>query len=153
MCTRHRLSILSWTFLSIVVLSMPAFGQGMPGGEQIIFNNGNIYAVENGPSKPTVFRIDTPYTITFLQNYHYFNNGALPGSIALIGVDGRRYGPWLATGQPGQGGVSDAYWNCYPNILLPAGTYTIEDSDPSTWSQNASSDNRGFSLVKGTPSR
>ena len=120
-------------------------------GEQVLFNNGNIDAVQNGPSKRTGFTLDMAYTITFIQNYHYFNYGRPPGFIALRGADGRRYGPWPAVGEMGQGGVPNAYWNCYPNITIPPGAYLIEDSDPSTWSQNAASDYRGISQIRGQP--
>lgn len=148
--------------LGIMLSTVPALAQGMKddsgattsmGEELVIFNNGNIYAVENGPSQPTTFTINTPHTITFIQNYHYFNNGHPAGSIAIRGSDNSRYGPWPTTGAVGQGGVPNAYWNCSPNVEIPAGTYTIEDSDPATWSQNAGSGNRGFSLVKGIPAQ
>lgn len=119
--------------------------------EQVIFNNGNIDAVQNGPSRRTRFSIDRPTFISFIQNYHYYNYGHGPGAISLRGLDGTRYGPWPAEGEQGQGGVPNAYWNCYPNITLPPGTYVIEDSDPGTWSQNAGSEFRGISMVRGRP--
>ena len=40
------------------------------------------------------------------------------------------------------------YWIAHPNEVIPAGTYTIEDSDPATWSQNSESP-CGFSKVEG----
>jgi hypothetical protein len=47
--------------------------------------------------------------------------------------------------------VPNAYWTVYPNVTLPAGTYTVIDSDPATWSHNAESSNRGFVRVEGYP--
>jgi len=122
-----------------------------PPQEYVIFNNGNIDAVQNGPSSPTVFSIDRPYTIIHIQNYHYFNYGNPPGSISLRGSDGTRYGPWSTVGEPGQGGVANASWNCYPNVTIGPGTYMVEDSDPATWSQNAASGYRGISSIKARP--
>lgn len=129
------------------------YGGGQPQsyGEFVIFNNGNIDAVQNGPSRRTRFSIDQPFFISFIQNYHYFNYGRPPGYIAIVSRDGTRYGPWQALGEPGQGGVPNAYWNCYPNITLPPGRYIVEDSDPATWSQNAASDFRGITMIKGRP--
>ena len=140
----------SWTLPGSAAEVKPA-QYGPPPQVYEIFNNGNIDAVQNGPSRPTVFSIDTPYTITHIQNYHYFNNGRPPGYISLRSRDGTRYGPWPTMGEPGQGGVPNAYWNCYPNITIPPGTYRVEDSDPATWSMNAASDYRGFAIIRGMP--
>ena len=118
-----------------------------PGSEQKIFDNGNIYGVTNGPVSPTKFILNKDTYITRIENYHYFNNGKLPGIITLMNEKGKVFGPWLATGTPGQGGVQNAYWVVRPNRILPAGTYTVIDSDPSTWSTNAQSANKGFTTV------
>jgi len=117
--------------------------------EYVIFNNSNINGVQNGPANPTFFTIDQPSTIVYIQNYHYFNYGRPPGYISLRSSDGTRYGPWRTVGESGQGGVPNAYWNCYPNVTLPPGTYIVEDSDPSTWSHNAASGFQGFSIIRG----
>jgi len=119
-----------------------------PAQEYVLFNNSNIDGVQNGPANPTFFTIDQPSTIVYIQNYHYFNYGRPPGYISLRSSDGTRYGPWRAVGESGQGGVPNAYWNCYPNVTLPPGTYIVEDSDPSTWSHNAASGFQGFSIIR-----
>ena len=54
-----------------------------------------------------------------------------------------------AAARAGQGGANNAYWECRPNVVLPAGTYTVVDSDPATWAQNAQSAGRGIVEVKG----
>ena len=119
---------------------------------QLIFEVGNIGAVGNGPSKATRFTLTAPHVITLIRNYHWNGaRGAAPGTIALKARDGAGYGPWQASGSPGQGGVPNAYWSVYPNVTLPAGTYTVIDSDPATWSHNAESGNRGFVRVEGYP--
>ena len=120
-------------------------------GEREIFNNGNIYGVQNGPANPTRFTVNQPYIITYLHDYHYFNRGTPPGRIALRHDDGTIYGPWQTTGRPGQGNVPNAYWEAYPNEAIKPGSYMVIDSDPKTWSCNAQSGNCGFTTVKGYP--
>ncbi len=120
--------------------------------EYEIFNNWNKAAVVNtpsGPPAPTRFTISRPHVITYINTYHYFNNGTPAGSITLVHQDGTLYGPWSATGRSGQGGVRNAIWETTPQETLKAGTYTVFDSHPPTWSHNAQSDLRGFVLVKG----
>ncbi len=118
----------------------------------VIFNNGNISGVYNNPTKPTIFTISQPYVITKIVNYHWNNaRAATPGTIALRDQSGRTYGPWQSKGSPGQGGVPNAYWTVYPNITLPAGTYTVIDSQPSTWAQNSGSGGAGHTQIEGYP--
>ena len=142
-------------------------GQAAPGGRshtgrdttaaapaqgRLIFEIGNIGGTSNGPTKASRFTLDAPHMITLIRDYHWNSaQGASPGSIALKGQGGGSHGPWRATGSPGQGGVPNAYWTAYPNIILPTGTYTVVDSDPASWSHNAESNNRGFVRVEGYP--
>jgi tetratricopeptide (TPR) repeat protein len=123
------------------------------GGDAEIFNNGNIAGVYNRPTAPTQFTINRAYVITSIMTYHWNNarGTTRPGTIGVRSSDGRTYGPWQATGSPGQGGVVNAYWTVKPNVTLPAGTYTIIDSDPETWAQNAGSNGRGHAFVRGYP--
>lgn len=117
-----------------------------------VSNTDNIAWVENGPTAPTTFTISTPHLVTYIKNYHWnYGKGAAPGKIGLRDEQGRIYGPWQASGSPGQGGVQNANWEVFPNIVIPAGTYTVTDSEPSTWSQNAESGGRGMGVVKATP--
>lgn len=117
-----------------------------------LFDNGNIMAVFPGATAPT-FILDVTTKITELQTYHYITGG-LPGAgtIGLQGDDGTMYGPFQATGSDGQGGVANAYWTVTPDdLVLPAGSYTIIDSDPGTFSQNAESGGVGMVSVSGIP--
>lgn len=117
-----------------------------------IFYNGNISFVYNQPTAPTVFQIDEPTFITRIQNYHWnFFQGKTPGTIALTDQDGTTWGPWQAYGSCGQGGVLNAYWSAHPMLTLPPGTYTVIDSDPATWAQNAGSSGQGFTWLFGAP--
>ncbi len=119
---------------------------------QELFNNGNIMAVYPGATAPA-FVLDVTTKITTIRTYHYIIGG-LPGAgtIGLRGEDGTMYGPFQATGSDGQGGVANAYWTVEPDdLVLPAGTYTIIDSDPGTFSQNADSGGVGMASVSGVP--
>ena len=119
------------------------------GGEQVILEVTNISGVSNTPTSPTKFTIDTPYIITYLHTYHYYNNNTPAGTIGLRAENGTMYGPWQSEGTAGQGGVQNADWHVYTYQEIPAGTYTVVDSNPSTWSHNSGSGGRGFATVKG----
>jgi hypothetical protein len=132
----------------------PAAGQ-VPlagGGRKTLFSNTNVGSVSNSPTRATAFTLREPHVITLIQNYHWNNGrGAAPGTIALRGSDGRTWGPWRAKGTPGQGGVPNANWECSPGVTLPAGTYTVVDSNPATWAQNSGSQGSGHTRVEGYP--
>lgn len=116
--------------------------------EAPIFDNQNILAVQNGGTSPT-FEVAATSVITKIQTYHWndaVGNGST-GTISLKAADGKVYGPWDTVGLDGQGGVPNAYWAATPNVTVPAGNYTVIDSDPSTWSQNADSGGVGFAIV------
>jgi len=117
-----------------------------------LFANGNIGGVSNKPTKPTVFTVKKGCTITSINDYHWNDSKGTPapGQISIKHQDGTVYGPWNAVGSPGQGGVRNAYWECRPNVPIKEGTYTVIDSDPATWSQNAESGGQGFTEVRGT---
>ncbi len=116
--------------------------------DEQIFYNGNVSGVSNGPQNPTVFTIDNERHITSIMNYHYYNGGALPGTISLQHSDGTIYGPWQTWGVVGQGGVVNAYWAFYPLVKIKPGAYTVIDSDPSTWSHNYQSNYSGFTWIR-----
>ena len=105
----------------------------------------------NGATAPTTFTITSPWLVTEIIDYHWNDgHGATPlGTITLRAGDGTEFGPWQVDGQPGQGGVKNAYWVVNPNVVIPAGTYTVVDSNPATWSQNAETGGAGMSWGKG----
>jgi hypothetical protein len=94
-----------------------------------IDQNWGIY--QNPPTAST-FTLDTERTITAVSTYHW--PGYTPGTIGLLSDSGTMYGPWEASGCPGQSGVANAYWIVNPNVKLPPGNYTIVDSGQATWS-------------------
>jgi hypothetical protein len=131
----------------------------VPGGRTVpvtpgkIFSIGNIDRVINGPYEATSFRTNRTYTVTLLQTYHWNDGrGAKGGTIGLRNAQGRVYGPWRVTTEGGSG-ARDVIWICRPNQALPAGTYTVVDSNPDTWSHNQASGGRGFVEVQGVGTR
>ena len=125
------------------MLCAPVFGQ------IAIYDSYNTGAVDNNPTCSPFFTISEPMMVTYIETYHWNNaQGAPGGSISLRGGDGSLYGPWGVEAMPTQDGVPNVFWIARPNEVLPAGSYTIEDSDPATWSQNSESP-CGFARVEG----
>jgi hypothetical protein len=118
--------------------------------EEEFFRVLSIGVAYNGATEPTTFSIDESWLVTYLLTYHWNEaSGATPGTIGLRASDGTTYGPWQATGEPGQGGVPNANWVVRPNVVIPPGTYTVLDSDPSTWAQNDETGGAGMSWGSG----
>ncbi len=131
-----------------------AVSEDMASKAKPVHVEGNVGAVGNRPTAPSLFTAQEPMLITYVFTYHWnFGRGAKPGTVSLRHSDGTVYGPWQMTGHDGQGGVKNATWDTQPNIVVKAGTYTIVDSDPSTWAQNAESGGRGMCEVRGIPVR
>ncbi len=115
-----------------------------------LFNNWNKAGVGNGPTRVTQFALQSPTLVREIMTYHWnHGRGQTAGSIALYSAEGRIYGPWQAVGTSGTGGAQNVNWKVSPNLTLPAGTYTVVDSDIATWSCNAGSQNAGFTVVSG----
>jgi hypothetical protein len=102
-------------------------------------NVGGVTSAAGGPPNPTFTVTDTSL-ITKISNYHY-NSYETPGTISLQDSSGAVYGPWDA--------VLDGYWRVYPDITVPAGTYTVIDSKPASWSFNSESGNAGMTEIVG----
>jgi hypothetical protein len=130
--------------------SAPTEAPVITGVEEQIYEINTLGAVYNDPTTPTIFTIYDTWLVTEIVNYHWNDaQGAEPGTIALQAEDGTLYGPWQAHTLPGQGGVPNAYWVVNPQVVLPPGTYTVIDSDPSTWAQNSETGGIGISWGKG----
>jgi hypothetical protein len=113
--------------------------------EILIIDTKNVCLVYEKPPKPTVFTISQPYHITSIWNYHYNRNqGATPGNISFRRSDGQIFGPWEVNANDLE---TKENWECNPDVTIPAGQYTVIDSDPATWSWNPGSDAAG---CKGT---
>jgi hypothetical protein len=116
-----------------------------PGKVEEMFKVANVHHVESGATVPTTFTVDSTWLVTQLRTYHWNEGqGTTPGTIGLVSIDGAIYGPWQAYGQPGMGGLENAYWAVEPNVAIGPGTYMVVDSDPDTWSQNKDTGGRGM---------
>ena len=116
---------------------------------EILYNSWNTNTVDNGPTCSPFFTIDEPMTITYIDTFHWnYGEGAPGGTIGLRDGDGTVHGPWQAESSREGGEVPRGYWIAHPNEVIPAGSYTIEDSDPDTWSQNSESP-CGLATVEG----
>ena len=116
-----------------------------------LWDNRNPYAVENGGWEPTI-EIYVDLFISEIWTYHWnHGHGATPGTISLQTDYGYTYGPWQATGTPGANNVPDANWVCRPQQVIPAGLYTLVDSDRETWSQNEVTGGLGMTWAYGSP--
>ena len=118
-----------------------------------IFDNSNISGVFNSPSSPTTFSISSPYVLTSLRTYHWNNGqGDTPDNgIYLSDTAGNTFGPWPITTSSGSGGTPNVDWFSDISIAIPAGTYTVVDPNPDTWSHNSASGNAGFVTIQGRP--
>ncbi len=149
---------ISYLLVAVILVSLPGLAQ-LPDVQKgrvyltgfIVIDNFNSGSVANNPSGITTFTLSQYSKITAIQTYHWNNGkGILKlGTIKLTTSDGKVYGPWTAKGSVGHSGVLNVFWTVYPNLELPPGTYTIVDSDNSTWSYNAQSLNKGFAKVNG----
>jgi len=134
-----------------VTPSTPAPPTGL---STLLFDNFNAAGVSSGPQNPTTFVLNSTSEITQLATYHWNGGaGATPGTIALqlqvpSGVV-PTFGPFMTVGVSGQNNVANAAWVATPNVIVPAGTYTVVDSGPATWSFNSGSNNSGFTRVWG----
>lgn len=115
--------------------------------------NWNLGGVTNGPpSNDVIFSIDEMVTVTYLDSYHYNNGKGVksPGYLTLISDDGTEYGPF----QMDSIEKNNVIWHLALDegeVVLPPGTYTVADSDPYTWSNNAESEYAGFFGINWEP--
>ena len=118
---------------------------------EVLWSNNNPNSVHNETKDYyVILEIDAECVVTSIMTYHYFNNGALPGTITLFAESGEQWGPFQAEGVDGQGDVKNAYWIAdVDEIRLSPGRYAIVDSDQSTWSSNEMSEYYGIAELRG----
>lgn len=160
---RVRVPVIIATCLTLAVSVVALVGCGPSAGQQELLSVkpgttvtsvklleiGNTLGVTQGAKAPK-FSLPKAATITEILDYHYVvGGGPTPGTIGLRSTLGKVYGPWKCVGVDGQGGVKNATWDAKMNEQVPAGTYTIVDSGPETWSTNAKAKGFGFVTVMG----
>ena len=115
----------------------------------VIFNNWNTLPTMGKPVGETTFTVEDAFYVTNIYNYHYewkLPNPPVGKGMKLRSSGGNVYGPWEVT--PGDGDYKTT-WGCSPKTIIPAGTYSVIDPDPASWSNNSGSEYRGFSEVQG----
>ena len=120
-----------------------------PKESEVIYDSWNIHSVNNAPACSPVFTIDEPRMITYIDTYHWnWGKGTnSDGTISLKNGDGEIFGPWTVALESGSG-VANVWWISHPDEVIPAGNYTVVDSDPDTWSWNSQS-SCGFTKIEG----
>jgi hypothetical protein len=118
----------------------PAADAPAPGKLFMVGNDAEVF----GGGKPTKVTLAAASRIDELWTYHWNGGAGAPaGTITMTAADGTVYGPWQATA------FNKVYWIAKPGVELPAGTYTVTDSDPKTWAQNPQSGGRGHTWATG----
>lgn len=110
--------------------------------EPVVYRNGADGAVTAGVMQPTRFQLNLPMLLTQIMTYHFGSHGR-PGTIALQNDDGTVYGPWQAAGA-GSASQPNVYWWARPKVVIKPGAYTVIDSDPASWSQEAATQGAGI---------
>jgi hypothetical protein len=107
-------------------------------------------AVVNGGLPPKVSTGGKSYCLHEIATYHWNGGKGAPagGTIGLRDSSGQLVGqgPWQADAAPASNNVP-ADWEAIITELPPVvvnGTYTVEDSDPATWSSSKASGKLGF---------
>jgi len=122
------------------------------GGNQVasnVFSNFSVGTYFNDPSCQPSFNLSSPLRLAGVVNYHSTSSTG-PVDISLKSDSGQTFGPWSASGGSVTASSGARTWSARPaNVVLPAGRYTIEDSNNSTWLFNSSSGGCGISIVQG----
>lgn len=114
-----------------------------------IFSIQNNRPIKNGVHKKSLFSITSSCKISTITNYHHNSKATEAGTIGLRSSRGKKYGPWKANTVDSSGKQDIRYWTVTPKITIPAGTYSIIDSDKKTWSTNTQAKNRGMTQIFG----
>jgi PKD repeat protein len=119
----------------------------------ILFDNTNGSPVLGMPDVPTLVTLASEtYLAKITTDHSLADREQDPGTIQLVHANGRIYGPWSAVWSADLGSKEDdGRWEVPPDMAVPAGTYTVVDSDPESWSQNVQSGGQGFCVVEGGP--
>lgn len=113
-----------------------------------LVNVGNIIGIVPGAQAAPSFTVSATTLVTLMLTYHY-DSSAPAGQVGLQSADGSFYGPFPTVGSDELGGAGNAIWTATPMVVVPAGTYTVWDSDPATWSTSEQTGGVGFAIVRG----
>jgi hypothetical protein len=133
--------------------------------EVVLYSLSSVQGVSRNPPVATVFTLTQAAYITRVFTYHYGSTIAGKGATVAFKdtTTGAIIGPWPQVGytsfagtlgatqsDPGNvPGPPDNYWMAYPGQSVPAGTYQVIDSDPTTWCYTVDTGARGIAWVWG----
>jgi hypothetical protein len=145
---RHVHSSMVWAEIAVAAILAPATAQAVE-----LFNNSNPNAVSDCSSPLATcspqFKLAVPTLISDVWTYHWHGGaGDNRGGSIKLQSSSQSFGPFPVIVTPATNNVP-ANWTAAVNRTLPAGTYTVIDSSPGTWSRNATSMDKGFSIVRG----
>lgn len=139
--------ILYLTCILLMMVMIP-LGVGVVSSQEQIWTNENPDKLFNTPDKPTLVTFNSCVKILSITTNHWnYGKGDDPGKIMLFHEDGTQYGPWGTFGKNGTKNEQNVYWISNPGDVLKPGTYSVADSNPTTWAYNDGSDNRGIVTV------
>lgn len=123
------------------------------GKEEVLFNNTNIEGVGNYGFEPMFTTGPKSYCLVSLYTYHWNEeNGTVSAGMIGLKFSGGEFGPYQAVGEA-SGSVPNANWTVSvpttpnPVILKPGTTYSCDDSQASTWAEDAGTGGAGFCRV------
>lgn len=144
-----HVSYLMWLLLIMLMITP---GIGAVSSQEQIWTNENTDKFFNTPDKPTLVTFNSCVKILSITTNHWnYGKGDNPGKISLFHEDGTQYGPWGTFGKNGTKNELNVYWVSNPGDELKPGTYSVADSNPTTWAYNDGSDNRGIVTVAFEP--
>ena len=151
---KRLLLLLLSLMLVFPLLTAPGIMAASVNDYPVVFTTFNTAAVRNDPDSYPKFTVSggSDLLVQSVTTYHWNDGlGSAPGTISIYDAENRLVGSWNASGRSGS--AANQYWDVFPNVVLKAGkTYSIEDSEPQTWSCNSQSGNAGFAEVRGTAS-
>lgn len=112
---------------------------------ETVFTNENATASQARPAVATQFELAKPMTITSVRVMQVQKNKQMPPGLVRLYSNGKLLYKGQATAADGK------YWVIQPNLVFPAGRYTINTSTADTWSSNAASGNAGMATVMADP--
>jgi hypothetical protein len=155
-------------FFCLVSVNAQDWSQCGSNADDILIASVNSLApIQNNPTSPSTFTLTDIKTITLIRTYHWnYGSGQDPGTGGKIRIfkdnllfseldvnylettDGVQYAYWVACGAtPNRSGPIECDYLPPLSLSLGPGTYTILDSDKSTWSQNDETGGKGIFFV------
>lgn len=132
-------------------------------GDQRVVENmppANVKITKMNPTTPLHFSVGKTCLVKSIATIQlYIGNNPAVGTLSFEDAKGRLYGPYPATVYPGRGIPDYYYRQATPNVVIPAGTYKVINSEQATWAINEQVGTYGlgevvvtadFTIIKGS---